>query len=69
MIKSAYSYEDLLAAGRGELFGTERVDGILRMACRQPPQSIIDTLVQEIERFTGGADPTDDRTLVVAKVE
>ncbi len=24
MIKSAYSYEDLLAAGRGELFGTDR---------------------------------------------
>lgn len=50
-----------------ELFGTDRLDAELSK-CTEEPQEIIETVLHAVKRFTSGAAPTDDRTIVVARI-
>ena len=50
-----------------ELFGTDRLDAELS-SCTSEPQEIIESLLHSIKKFTSGASPTDDRTVVVGRV-
>ncbi len=52
----------------GELFGTPRLDSILARSCGESAQVIVDHIVRGIDDFTIGAAPSDDRSLVVARV-
>lgn len=51
----------------GELFGTERLDAILR-DCRASAGQTRDRILREIDSFTGGLPAADDRTLLVMDV-
>jgi sigma-B regulation protein RsbU (phosphoserine phosphatase) len=51
----------------GELFGTDRLDDIVA-TCPSNAASLIGTLLQAVEDFTGNAPPTDDRTILIARV-
>ena len=50
-----------------ELFGVERLDDVL-CDCTGGPQDLVDSILGAVARFTRGRPPTDDRTLLVAKV-
>ncbi len=58
-------YEPRNAQGR--MFGKKRIVEILRARHRQPPEEILRAILEEIERFTGGAPADDDRTAVIIK--
>lgn len=62
---------EAMAPGTGgesrELFGTERLDAVLRGCGAASAQQCIDAVCAEVERFTQGTPPTDDRTIVVMK--
>ena len=51
----------------GELFGPERLDRIL-LAGDSNAKALAAETIRAVEDFTGGAAPTDDRTLLVATV-
>ena len=51
----------------GELFGTDRLDAGLSR-CSGEPDEIIASLLVALEKHTAGAAPSDDRTVVVAKI-
>lgn len=51
----------------GELFGTDRLDKALA-ACGAEPAEIVERVLKHVEAHTAGAQPRDDRTLVVARV-
>jgi sigma-B regulation protein RsbU (phosphoserine phosphatase) len=51
----------------GELFGTERLDRIL-LAGDATARELATETMRAVEAFTGGAAPTDDRTMLVATV-
>ena len=51
----------------GELFGTHRLEELLA-TCHAAPQQVIARTLWEVERFTRRAAPSDDRTIVAAKV-
>ncbi len=51
----------------GELFGTHRMDAELSR-CSSEPDEIITSLLAALETHTSGAPPSDDRTVIVAKV-
>jgi sigma-B regulation protein RsbU (phosphoserine phosphatase) len=51
----------------GEMFGTERLDGVLK-GCSSEPREIIDTVLAQLATHTSGSAAQDDRTLVVARV-
>lgn len=55
------------AAPTGELFGTERLDAELA-ACSSEPHEIVQSLLRALDAHTAAAAPTDDRTVVVAKI-
>ena len=50
-----------------EEFGEERLAQVLAGLRDQTAESIITSINQQVEDFTGGAPPADDITLVVAK--
>jgi sigma-B regulation protein RsbU (phosphoserine phosphatase) len=50
-----------------ELYGLERLDQELA-ASTPDPESIIATLLKSLNEFTGGAAPSDDRTIVIGTV-
>jgi phosphoserine phosphatase RsbU/P len=52
----------------GIQFGARRVDEILAGSCGKPAQGTIDEIVKGVRQFTDDAAPTDDRSLVVARV-
>lgn len=52
---------------RGELFGAERLDGILK-DCSGTADQTRDRILQEIEAFTDSLPAADDRTLLVIDV-
>jgi sigma-B regulation protein RsbU (phosphoserine phosphatase) len=55
------------AANRlGEHFGPERLDQVLAL-CPVGAQALVDTVLGELDRFTDGQKPSDDRTLLAAK--
>ncbi|MFQ5843418.1 MAG: PP2C family protein-serine/threonine phosphatase [Planctomycetota bacterium] len=51
----------------GDFFGTERLDELLNN-CHLDADGLIRTVLEELERFTGGRAPEDDTTLLVARV-
>lgn len=51
----------------GSLFGLERLDEVLH-DCQLTADSMIRAVLDAVERFTEGSPPTDDRTMLVAKV-
>jgi len=53
----------------GEPFGVEGVTRVLREHRQRDPRAIVDAALAEVQRFTAGAPPSDDRTVVVAKLE
>jgi sigma-B regulation protein RsbU (phosphoserine phosphatase) len=50
-----------------DLFGEHRMDDSL-LACDAGPQAVLTATLAAVERFTGGAPPIDDRTLLVVRV-
>jgi sigma-B regulation protein RsbU (phosphoserine phosphatase) len=53
----------------GEFFGHERLAQLITANQRLPADGIADRILEEADRFSGGIHPTDDRTLVVLKVQ
>ncbi|MCP3904207.1 MAG: SpoIIE family protein phosphatase [Planctomycetes bacterium] len=51
----------------GELFGTARVEELIRRDHDATPEAIIDAVRAEIETFTHGAPADDDRTALIIK--
>lgn len=54
--------------GRGELFGAERLDGVLA-GCKQEAQALLDRVLAAVDAFADGQPADDDRTLIVARVK
>lgn len=54
---------------RGEQFGKERFRDIIKSHSKSTAQQILDTVFDEVNRFTRGVPPQDDITLVIIKVE
>jgi sigma-B regulation protein RsbU (phosphoserine phosphatase) len=52
---------------KSDLFGPERLDRVLQ-ACECDANVILRGVLDAVHEFTAGAAPTDDRTLLVAKV-
>ena len=55
------------ANAAGRMFGAERLDEALEN-CHLDAQGLIETVLAALKEFTGGVPPSDDQTLVVAKV-
>ena len=53
---------------RGERFGEERLLGHARSLRERPTREILEAIYADLAAFTGGAPPSDDRTLVLLKV-
>jgi phosphoserine phosphatase RsbU/P len=53
--------------GRGERFGEERVIGHVVRLRDRPALEILESVHADLAGFTGGAPPTDDRTVVILK--
>jgi len=51
----------------GELFGLDRLDATLH-DCRLDAKGLVDDVVREVERFSGGGEPRDDQTLIAARI-
>jgi sigma-B regulation protein RsbU (phosphoserine phosphatase) len=51
----------------GELFGMDRLDQAIEH-CGLSAEGLVAAILASVEQFTGGQPPTDDRTLLVAKV-
>jgi len=52
----------------GEMFGSARLDEILSR-CLMDAEATVREVIGEIQAFTGGVPPTDDRTLLAALVD
>jgi sigma-B regulation protein RsbU (phosphoserine phosphatase) len=53
--------------GRGERFGEARVLGHVARLKDRPARDILESVHADLAGFTGGAPPTDDRTVVILK--
>jgi sigma-B regulation protein RsbU (phosphoserine phosphatase) len=53
----------------GEFFGHDRVCKLIAEHHDFTPDGLADRILEELDRFSGGAHPADDRTLVVLKVK
>jgi sigma-B regulation protein RsbU (phosphoserine phosphatase) len=51
----------------GEIFGVERLDGVLS-ECRNTATELIEAVLARVGAFTGNQPPGDDQTLLVAKI-
>lgn len=51
----------------GEEFGTARLETLLRERARDPLDVAGRAILDEVDRFTGGERPSDDRSLVLAR--
>ncbi len=51
----------------GEVFGEQRLDAALGR-CRDVASELINAVLSDLEAFTEGQPPSDDRTLLVAKI-
>lgn len=54
-------------AASGEMFGIGRLDRVLS-GCRHNAEDLIEDVTSAVEKFTDGATPNDDRTILVAKI-
>lgn len=52
-----------------EFFGHDRVCRLIAQHHELPANEIADKILEEVDRFSNGAHPADDRTLVVLKVK
>jgi serine phosphatase RsbU (regulator of sigma subunit) len=52
----------------GQFFGTDKLREVIEANHARTANEIADRLLEEVELFTGRAPLSDDRTLVVAKV-
>jgi serine phosphatase RsbU (regulator of sigma subunit) len=52
---------------RLELFGVDRAAGVLARHAGDTPEKIVGAIRAEVDRFTGGAAPGDDQTILVLK--
>jgi len=52
----------------GERYGEARVLGHARALRSRAAQEILEAIFADVAAFTGGASPSDDRTLLIAKV-
>jgi serine phosphatase RsbU (regulator of sigma subunit) len=52
----------------GELFGTDRLADAVSAASHLAAADIVERVMTEIDRFSGGAPAEDDRTLLIARV-
>ena len=52
----------------GDFFGVERLDDALE-SCHLDSDGLIQAVLRNLEQFTEGAAPDDDRTLLVAKIK
>lgn len=50
-----------------ELFGEERLKGILSRFAKETPTRILEEVQRELDAFVGAAPQSDDRTIVIAK--
>jgi len=53
----------------GEFFGHDRICKLIAEHHELSSNAIADKVLEEVDRFSGGAHPADDRTLVVLKVK
>jgi len=53
--------------GSGEFFGVDRVGAAIAAAAARPASDILSAVVEEAERFSGGAEPQDDVTGILVK--
>jgi len=49
---------------RGELFGTERLDKLIRH-CSQNPEATLNDILESLQHYTEGLPAADDRTLLI----
>jgi phosphoserine phosphatase RsbU/P len=56
------------AGARSERFGEERVLGHVDRLKSRPAREILESVHADLAGFTGGAPPTDDRTVVILKM-
>jgi sigma-B regulation protein RsbU (phosphoserine phosphatase) len=54
-------------SNNGEMYDYDRLKALIQTACNQSAQEIINTLVQSVDVWMGGAHNPDDITLVVTK--
>jgi sigma-B regulation protein RsbU (phosphoserine phosphatase) len=52
----------------GEIFGKDRLYGLLRRHGRDSAQEIIDSVLAQLKQFKGAYDFEDDVTLVVVRL-
>lgn len=52
----------------GEQFGRGRLEQVVAQTCNAPAEEIADALMTAVNRHSAGADPFDDQTVVVLKV-
>jgi sigma-B regulation protein RsbU (phosphoserine phosphatase) len=53
---------------QGEMFGKERFKEIIRHNAGRPAKDIIQTVIEEVDRFCHPLEKADDVTLVVSKI-
>jgi len=53
---------------RGEFFGHDRIGKLTAAHHELSANGLADRILEEVDRFSGGSHPADDRTLVVLKV-
>ena len=59
----------LRAPGPRELFGIDRLDRLLIDCHPSCAQACVTRILKEVERFTGGAPPRDDQTLIAIRCQ
>jgi sigma-B regulation protein RsbU (phosphoserine phosphatase) len=53
----------------GRFFGNDRICSLAAQNAGLSPDALADLLIAEVDKFSGGASPSDDRTLVILKVQ
>ena len=53
----------------GELFGKERVQSAIRNNAKEPAETILQSILTDVEAFRGSLEQEDDVTLVIIKVK
>ncbi len=54
--------------GAGQDFGAERVIEVVERTCHRPAKEIVAEIRAAVHQFCGGAEQSDDRTVVVVKI-
>ncbi|WP_292367673.1 PP2C family protein-serine/threonine phosphatase [Methanoregula sp. UBA64] len=54
---------------QGEMYGEERLTGLIRSSAGLPATAILDAILADVNRFCGSAPQYDDITLMVIRVE